>query len=79
MNQDASALTAGHIPTAGRSGSVPGDQWKRAQHMDTADVDRNGVLMYDGRSGMYVVPTETGWSRLDQTSAKSDVGRLARI
>lgn len=44
--------------------------------MDTADVYRNGLLMYDGRSDMHVVPTETGWFRLDQTSAKYDVGRI---
>ncbi len=47
--------------------------------MDTADVYRNGLLMYDGRSDVRAVRTETGWFRLDQTSAGSDVGRLARV
>lgn len=41
--------------------------------MDTADVYRDGLSMYDGRSDMHVVPTKTGWFRLDQTSAPSDV------
>lgn len=35
--------------------------------------------MCDGRSDLHVVPTETGWFLLDQTSAESDVGQLARI
>lgn len=47
--------------------------------MDPVDVHGNGLLMYDGRSGMHVVSAGTGWSRLDQTSAASDVGPLARI
>lgn len=47
--------------------------------MDTADVYRNGLLRYDGRSDMHAEPTGTGWFRLDQTSVESAVGRLARI
>ncbi len=49
----------------------------RGQHMDAADVFRNELLRYDGRSDG--VPTETGWFCPDQTSAESDVGRLALI
>lgn len=47
--------------------------------MDTADDYGNGLLRYDGRSDVHVVPTETGWFRPDKTSAESDVGRLVRI
>lgn len=47
--------------------------------MATAGVYGKALLMYDGRSDVHVAPTETGWFRLDQTSAGSDVGRLARI
>lgn len=42
--------------------------------MDTDAVCGNGLLMYDSGSGMHVVQTETGWFRLSQTSAESDVG-----
>lgn len=45
--------------------------------MDTADVYRSGLLMYDGRSDMHVVPTETGWFRLDQTSAEIRRGTIS--